>query len=237
MRSLKSYIDRFDAQFPNYSDGPYEQVGTLIKLYAQKTSTTFVHREVFARAMALAEPLLAIRNFKSQAPFPQNLTLAIRTVAHICRTAVRQTKNDPIIGVHRTDLECLLRLEGFGLPMASAVLHFAHPTHFPIVDVNVVAGCRILKKRHPKDFLGMTTPAYVKRIMDKGKAGATDLEVDKIIVHYQKFIVFIRKVSQLQGDFTTRSDLRYVDKGLMVLGKKDLDARKAAKRGRDRPAA
>lgn len=159
--------------------------------------------------MALLEPLVAVKNYKSQVPFPQDLSATIRCMARIRRKAVQLTNKDPT-GVHRTDLAELLRLEGFGLPTASAVLHFSHPEHFPIIDQYVQAACEVLMHRHPDDFARMTVPRlpYPYEAADEAKAVAL----------YETFIHFIRRVCELQSAYT-KSNLRYVDQGLMVLGK------------------
>jgi hypothetical protein len=219
MKSLEPYVQFFPTAFPDFADRPYAQLRALMSLYAADDNISFLNEPAFARAMALTEPLVAVKNYKSQVHSPKNLASAVRCIAQIRYKAVELTEDDPMIGVHRADLADLLRLEGFGLPTASAVLHFAHPKHFPIVDKWVAAACKILKERHPTDFDGMAAPRLPQGARGKVKARVTKKEVARLIARYERFIAFIRRICELQSSYRTKKSLRYVDQGLMVLGK------------------
>lgn len=207
MNSLQPYVERFDAAYPYYADEPYHEVRQLVAVYTATDAFEIVGSAGFARAVELIRPVIAIKNYKSQVPFPVEVVPAITCVMQIHCTAVDAAA---LPDAHRALLAQLLGFQGFRLPTASAVMHFCHPDRFPIVDVNVQGACAVLKARYKSDFQGLDAP----RIPYQDNP-------DPVIAAYCKFIAFIDKVRELQAEHGTSHDYRYVDKALMVLGGDD----------------
>jgi hypothetical protein len=159
----------------------------------------------FAESVALIQPLIALKNFKSQIPFPLAVSEVVSCIVDIRTTNVRAST--PL--ANHEQLFCrLLSYQGFQLPTVSAVFHFTHPRHFPIVDVNVQAACSVLRRGFPTDFRGLAVPTL---------PGAGTSSANKVR-KYVAFIEFIKRIISLQRAHTARVNYRYIDKALMVLG-------------------
>jgi len=205
MHNLQPYVEFFDAAYPTYADGPYQEIRRLVDSYTAENTTATVQSADFARAVELVQPLIAIRNYKSQVPFPRDVVAAITCIVEIYR---RKVASEDVLGAHHALMARLLGVQGFRLPTASAVMHFCHPDHFPIVDVNVEAACALLKARYDGDFQDLDAPKVPKY------QGNPDTVIDA----YRGFIAFIDRVRVLQKQYGTATDYRYIDKALMVLG-------------------
>src|SRR5215831_21292433 len=59
-----------------------------------------------------------------------------------------------------TRLQVLVGLSGVGVPVASVILHFGHPTRFPIYDVRVRTALRRIGVRRPFPPSGAGWAAY-----------------------------------------------------------------------------
>ena len=205
MESLKPYAECFEAAYPGYADARYEEIRQLVEIYSDPQIIAFLESEPFAASIRLIRPVVAIKNYKSQVPFPEDIRAAVTCIREIACTTVRA---DDALAGHATLLNRLLGLQGFRLPTASAVLHFCHPEHFPIVDVNVEAACVCLSQRYPQDFQGIDVPC-LPRWHERG---------DAVVCAYRDFISFIKRVCDLQVEHTPDVSYRYIDKALMVLG-------------------
>jgi hypothetical protein len=137
------------------------------------------------------------------------LEKAIRCIVDIKTTSVNE--QDPLRN-HVEPLTTLLGIHGFGLPTASAVLHFCHPARSPIVDIKVEAACAILKSRYATEFES-AAPKLPRTSSPRNS-----------IAKYRKFIGFIDTIRALQRQYS-QADYRYIDTALMVLGDKTLRAK------------
>ena len=206
LETLEKYAEHFDNAYLNYGDVRYLEIRQLVEGFDAADTIEYVQGNAFAKAVGLIKPMAAIKNYKSQVPFPEDIATATMCIAKIRNTAV---DGDDVLRHHRGLIEQLLGQQGFQLPTISAVLHFCHPNHFPIVDVNVQAACALLKARNEADFIELTAP--------KIPAGSTSTKNQ--LRKYGAFITFINRIVQLQGAHCMGvPNYRYIDKALMVLG-------------------
>ncbi len=205
MKNLQHYAECFEAAYSEYADVRYDEIRRLVKIYSDPQIIAFVESDSFSKSVKFIHPIVAIKNYKSQVPFPEDIRAAVTCIHEIACATVQV--NDVLAG-HTALLNRLLGFQGFRLPTASAVMHFCHPEHFPIVDVNVEAACGYLSERYPKDFRGVEVPRLPRRY-----------ECGNAALHaYSGFITFINRVCELQAEYTPAVDYRYIDKALMVLG-------------------
>ena len=205
MDSIEKYSKIFDESYPDYADTRYGEIKKLVEVYDAPGIFELIDSEDFKKFSTLIRPVVAIKNYKSQIPFPEDLPAVVRCVASI--RATKPLPND-ILKAHKTQFDQLLSLQGFQLPTVSAILHFCHPSDFPIVDTNVEAACALLKQRYPNDFAAIAEPTLP----------AANTSSDNKARKYLEFISFIAKVKSLQASCGGQPDYRYVDKALMVLG-------------------
>ena len=110
-------------------------------------------------------------------------------------------------------------MQGFQLPSVSAVFHFCHPSHYPIVDKNVVEACQFLKS-HDNIDLELPLLPYATDPPDKQLATYRDL------IHFINALIDHRANTEHE-----RLSYRYIDTALMVLGaEKRKEKREAAKK-------
>lgn len=206
METLEKYAEHFDEAYPDYREVRYLEIRQLVEAFDAADTIEFFQSECFLKAVALIRPLVAIKNYKSQVPFPEDIATATACIARIRNTAV---DSDDVLHHHRGLIQQLLEQQGFQMPTISAVLHFCHPKCFPIVDRNVEAACALLKTRYEADFTELTAP--------KIPAGNTSTENQ--LQKYEAFITFLNRIVELQGAHCMSApSYRYIDKALMVLG-------------------
>jgi hypothetical protein len=205
MDSLEEYANIFDKEYPAYADARYGEIAALMKIYDTTNVVARAQSKEFARFLKLIVPVIAIKNYKSRIPFPEDLVSVVLCMASI-RSVTSSGSNK--LNCHKPTFEKLLSLQGFQLPTVSAIFHFSRPKHFPIVDVNVEAACRLLKERYPTDFAELDAPSLP----------ADNTSAANKAKKYGGFIKFIAKVRKLQGKHGGKADFRYIDKALMVLG-------------------
>lgn len=209
MFDLDKYAKHFDGAYRDYADARYGEIAQLLARYDDRTVRATLHSQHFLEAASLIQPVIAVKNYKSQVPFPEALLEVISCIVEIRQTAVSP---EDVFGNHQALFERLLSFQGFQLPTVSAVFHFSHPRHFPIVDVNVEAACDLLKQRCQEDFKGLEVPALP----------AANTSAANKLRKYRMFIAFIRRVLELQSAHVAQPSYRYVDKALMVLGVPEL---------------
>src|SRR6267142_1235754 len=193
MENLERYARLFDIVYPNYGDARYREIQGLIERYDVPDARNYVTSNEFAKAASLIEPLTAIKNYKSQVPYPEEIS---RVVA--CIIQIRPAMIDPadLLGTVRQSVMTMLNSQGFQLPTTSAILHFCHPKHFPIVDVNIEAACALIETRSASQFASIPVPSLPrphKRPLAK-------------IEHYLGFIRFLSQVVELQRAFFAGAD-------------------------------
>jgi hypothetical protein len=205
MESLERYAKLFDEVYPNYGDVRYRGIQELIARYDAPDASDYVVSNEFAKAASFIEPLTAIKNYKSQVPYPEDVSRVVGCIIQIRTSAI---DCGDVLGIVQQSVTTMLDLQGFQLPTISAILHFCHPTHFPIVDVNIEVACALLESRSAADFASIAVPSLPRP--HKRPAAKID--------HYRGFIRFLSKVVELQRGFYESADYRCVDKALMVLG-------------------
>jgi hypothetical protein len=206
IRDLSPYERAFDDAYPDYATGPYEAIKALTERFTASQALQLIDCNQFQRFAELLEPLIEIKNYKAQAPFPTNIRTVIRLVIQLKQCAV---PSPPLSGNPERIFFAILDQKGFQLPTISAVFHFCHPGSFPIVDRNVEAACEILKDAHASDFRGLRVP----------KLPASTTSALNKLEKYRAFMAFIDHVVQLQrNQYGGGPDYRFVDKALMVLG-------------------
>jgi hypothetical protein len=210
MEDLSRYARAFSESYPRYEDQRYLNIVEIVTRYDAAEAAAVAASAEFLRLLPVIQPIIAIKNYKSQVPFPENdLAEVVRCVIAIRRAEPGNLLNEPRDLIHK-----LLKFQGFQLPTASAVLHFSHPEHFPIVDRNVRAACKLLKERFPDGFKDIAVPVLPSvKTKPASKVNA-----------YITFKDFIDRTRELQSHFE-ESDVfdqtptyRQIDKALMVLG-------------------
>jgi len=209
MENLHKYAQFFDSAYPEYAEARYSEISLLVSLYDAAGILGVVQGQQFADFVDLVRPLTAIKNFKSQVPFPENLQEVVGCIISIRATAVG---NPDRFSNHRELFEQLISVQGFQLPTVSAVFHFCHAGHFPIVDVNVKTACTLLKERYPKEFSNCEAPLLP----------APNTSAINKLKKYSVFVTFIDRVKSLQQAHGGNPTYRYIDKALMVLGVPEL---------------
>lgn len=219
MDNLEKYAKIFDASYKNYADARYQEISKLVMVFDSPDAIKLIHSKHFSEFSNLLKPLIAIKNYKSQVPFPDDLESVLSSISKI---RSNKPSKDDLFKSHTSEFNNLSALQGFQLPTISAIFHFCHPDSFPIVDVNVVAACALLKERFPNDFEGFDAPSL------PASSTSSKNKLDK----YSGFITFVDKVKNLQMQFGGQSDYRYIDKALMVLGVLRFRAQAEADEGR-----
>lgn len=221
MDDLSRYERAFDAAYPEYADSRYSEIKSLTDTYASGEDLLSVIRSGgFERFAQLLRPITAIKNYKSQTPFPEDIRAVMVNVIELKRCQIGGDALSPKAGQLFSEL---IAMQGFQLPTVSAVFHFCHPRNFPIVDRNVESACAILKDRNPNDFSEVEGP----------RLPAPNTTAKNKLAKYRSFIVFIDKIIALQRQgYGGDPDYRFIDKALMVLGveklRRKVEERKSA---------
>ena len=212
MIDLSPFIDNFDDEFPEYGDDEYGVIRDLAESLRQEEIRAFVNHQQFDEFVSCLLPLIAIRNYKSQVPFPSELRAVVHCMLEIADLDVGNPPGDIEIGAEHFAL--LTDLQGFELPTVSAVFHFCFPDHFPIVDRYVNAADRHLYDvDEDNEFRGR--PDLVRTVLP-----AANTSNGNKMNHYKNFIRYAFRIAELQArQYGHDFSIREVDKGLMVLGK------------------
>lgn len=203
MENLNRYANAFDNFYPRYTDARYGAIQELVARLDQPGVRDALQSDSSLAFAELLEPLIAIKNYKSQTPFPQGFLDAL-----ICMLSIRQTTigEADIFSNHESLFNDLISVQGFQLPTVSAVFHFCSPESFPIVDRNVEGACKLLKERYPRHFANFDAPRL------------PTLSAGNKLTYYRNFITFINRVKELQSEYGATPNYRYIDKALMVFG-------------------
>lgn len=205
MQYLEPYKNYFDQAYPDYGDNNYSQIVQLL----QNLPSDHVVADILGSDQAnlifqLLAPLIRIKNYKSQIPFPVEVYAAAQMVASIRNS---QPEAD-LSAEHKGCFKQMLQLEGFQLPTVSAVFHFCYPDWYPIVDRNIAAACGLLRIGFPYELTETLPPL---------PAGATSSS--NKLQKYQKFIVFLNRIKTVHNaEYETNYSFRDLDKALMVYG-------------------
>ncbi|ASF44987.1 hypothetical protein [Methylovulum psychrotolerans] len=210
MRNLEQYKDYFNQAYPDYADSEYGKISTLVATLPTIEKVQSILDSDNAKAVLdLVVPLIKIKNYKSQIPFPVNFYDAVNLIAEIKST---EPSEDKLSKAHAKLFENFLSIKGFQLPTISAVLHFCHPSTYPIVDRNIEAACGLLSKEFPDDFCNIGTP----------RLPASTTSIKNKLSKYQGFILFLRRLKELHNEkHYTNYNFRELDKALMVYGVSD----------------
>lgn len=202
MINLEQYRNYFSQAYPDYADGKYSQISDLVMALPTDEETVRILTSADAQAtLGLVLPLIKIKNYKSQIPFPEQLFQAASLIVAVKNSAPTTS----ILDNNAKLFEKLLSLEGFQLPTISAVYHFCHPAVFPIVDRNIEAACRLLSGEQSKR-LSPSLPVFTTSATNK-------------LSKYKAFIQFLTTVrNQHNQEHGTNYDYRELDKALMVYG-------------------
>jgi len=212
LENLEKYMEQFDSNYPKYSDARYSEILALVARYDLNTASKILTSDSFKQALEIISPLVAIKNYKSQIPFPEDVISAIEAILNIRKVSIDASdrfKNlEPFFNT-------LVATQGFQLPTISAVFHFCHPDHFPIVDRNIQAACKALIDQSPA-LAGYEYP----ELPAPGTSAANKLK------KYRQFIQVIDRLLESNLEKQKINDYRSLDKALMVLGAVELKKRK-----------
>ncbi|UWF51526.1 hypothetical protein NYP20_11390 [Pseudomonas sp. N3-W] len=208
MENLDKYAEQFDSSYPKYADARYSEVLALVARYDSNAASKVLASESFKQALEMILPVISIKNYKSQIPFPEDIFAVVETVLSVRKVTI--DASDRFNGL-KPLFNKLVTIQGFQLPTVSAVFHFCHPEHFPIVDKNVQAACKALIDRSP-ELAGYKYP----QLPASGTSAANKLK------KYRQFIQVIDKVQDLHLEKQKINDYRSMDKALMVLGALEL---------------
>lgn len=217
MEDLSKYERQFDTEFPRYTKEKYDRIRKLVESYSS-LDASILNSEEFAGFIEVLRPLIAVKNYKTQIPFPEDPKTIIQCCIAIKNVIVNK---DDVFASLTPQFEELIEQPGFQLPTVSAILHFSHPEAFPIVDVNVEHSCQFLYKENEQDFPGLKTPKLPLYIDSK----------ESKLQKYKHFIKFLDQVLALQRAYCPgQIDYRFLDKALMVLGDQEKKKKIASKR-------
>ena len=206
MLNLEPYRALFAKRYPTYADEPYAEIAEMV---TNLTTSSQLRRMLFsaesALVTALLSPLIKIKNYKSQIPFPSDPIAVLRLMVKL-----KEMPTDSQFGPQTQAIfDSLLDIEGFQLPTVSAVFHFCHPASFPIVDQNIEQACRYVKSTSPQVFESFTLP----------QLPAQTTSAANKLGKYKEFIAFLDNLRvehhALHG---VEWSFREIDKALMVLG-------------------
>lgn len=221
MENLKEFADKFDSVFPRYTDDRYDSIRGLVESYSSLDSS-ILDGDMFAKFVEVLRPLVSVKNYKTQIPFPENPKTVIRCCIEIKKATVDR---DNIFANLAPQFMELIEQPGFQLPTVSAIFHFSHPEAFPIVDINVEHSCRFLYENNKQDFPGLKAPKLPMH------SDSEEMKLDK----YKGFIKFLDKVLALQrAYYPGQIDYRFLDKALMVLGDQEKNKKRASKKKKAR---
>lgn len=209
MKNLEIYRAYFDQAYPGYADREYMVINQMIQ--ALPTSTSASNRlrsECGSEILTLILPLIYIKNYKSQIPFPIEIYSAVESIVELKNSNAEEALNE----MHTSLFNRLISTQGFQLPTVSAVLHFCHPHLYPIVDVNIKTACDLLAEEHLDELGDLISPVLP----------AATTSQDNKFVKYTNFISFLSRLKELHNDqHQTTYDYRDLDKALMVYGVAD----------------
>lgn len=160
--------------------------------------------DAFKSHMAIILPVIAIKNYKTQVPFPADVLAVVEAVVMARKATIDAADRFKNLEAPFNELEAI---QGFQLPTISAIFHFCHPENFPIVDRNVQAACEILIDRNPE-----LTAYECPIIPASGTSAANKLN------KYKQFIHVIDGIKAAHPDSPLKNGYRGIDKALMVLG-------------------
>lgn len=204
MKNLEIYRKFFDTAYPDYLDTEYEEISRLMRAIPDidKVISTFKSSEA-KDLLGLIIPLIKIKNYKSQIPFPEDIFHTTKLIAEIKNGTPMDNLSEEHVGLFGE----LLEVEGFQLPTVSAVLHFCHPDFYPIVDRNIESACDSLLKEIQDS--GITKP----------KLPASTTSTNNKLTKYRQFILCLTKLRKLHNrQHATNYSFRELDKALMVYG-------------------
>ncbi|VAW40230.1 Cysteine desulfurase [hydrothermal vent metagenome] len=206
MRNLEVYRQYFEQAYPKYADGEYTIIAEMIHgLPSVDNATNTLNSDCANQVLALILPLIKIKNYKSQIPFPVAIYDAVREITKLKNTNPLQD----LSGEQITIFEQLLNIEGFQLPTVSAVFHFCHPRVHPIVDRNIQGACNLLATEFQGELNGVPLPILP----------AANTSIRNKLAKYRDFISFLAAVKGLHNNqHQTEYDYRDLDQALMVYG-------------------
>lgn len=208
MESLERYAAQFDAEYPDYADARYSEISAMMAQYDSKEAEVLIAGESFKKFVSIIRPVIAVKNYKTQVPFPEDVLAVVEAVFMARKATIDATDRFKNLEIPFNKLEAI---QGFQLPTISAIFHFLHPQSFPIVDRNVQAACEILIDRNA-ELAGLDCPI----IPAPGTSAVNKIK------KYRQFVQVIDRIKAAHPESTVRNDYRSMDKALMVLGSPEL---------------
>jgi len=155
--------------------------------------------------LSLIIPLIKIKNYKSQIPFPVVIFDVVEKVVELKNTVPTHELSETEILI----FDQLINLEGFQLPTVSAIFHFCHPSSYPIVDRNIQASCGLLATEFSEELNRISLPILP----------AANTSIENKLGKYRNFISFLTEVKNLHNNqHQTEYSFRSLDQELMVYG-------------------
>ena len=206
MEKLEIYRSYFNQAYPDYADSEYASISDVVSALPTKhEASEILESDSANKILNLIVPLVKIKNYKSQIPFPVNLYDAIKLIVDIKNTNPSENVSEKHVELFNSFID----IKGFQLPTVSAVFHFCHPGIYPIVDRNIAAACNLLQKKFTDEFDEndvTSLPAVTTSSKNK-------------LSKYRTFIKFLTKLKRLHNEqHNTNYDFRELDKALMVYG-------------------
>jgi len=202
MINLAKYSAQFEQKFKKYRKSEYQHIVDIVEnRLGNKEALNAISSAQFAKAMELLEPVIKMRNYKTQIPFPEDIRAVMLIVVAI-KASKPQEKE--ISAQHKALFIKLITIDSFELPTVSAVFHFCYPEHFPIVDKYIAEACRFLKKDSKMRLAAPKLP-YVN---------------DAVISKFNRYRDFAKFLNLVRDKYEIPS-YRELDMALMVLGSKE----------------
>jgi hypothetical protein len=212
MIDLLPYSKQFDELFPKYTDQRYVEIKELVDSYVDVIAADLDSDE-FRTGIKLISPFIALRNYKTQIPFPLDLKNVIANIIALRSLKIsEETKFSP----NASEIFWkLLEFKGLGFPIVTTIFHFCHPDKYPIIDRYIRKACSLIKVDDlVGEFKGVAAPTFPQSLYSKGSS------VNK----YIGYISFLNRVLELQlTQYGHKMEYRTLDKALMVLGSEKLE--------------
>jgi len=176
VRITKAFVDRWSARYDeDYLHSEYHPVEQSLKTWlAEQRGQKFLDKGRFLKLAAWKSP-------RAKRHYERNDGDFVREV-----TELAFQQSDDRLGLH-----ILMALDSVGMPVASALLHFAFPDRYPILDFHVVSALAETGLWPGDEARAFTPPGWLEfNQLMRGLAGSLGVhmrDLDKALWAFDKW--------------------------------------------------
>ena len=176
VRITKAFVDRWSARYDeDYLHSEYHPVEQSLKTWlAEQRGQKFLDKGRFLKLAAWKSPRAKRHHERNDSDFVREVT----------ELAFQQDDE-------RLSLHILMALDGVGMPVASALLHFAFPDRYPILDFHVVQALTevgLWQRAKAPDFTLAEWLKFTQLMRERaGRLGVPMRDLDKALWAFDKF--------------------------------------------------